>query len=782
MLQNYLKIMLRSIWRTKLYASLNILGFALGMACCIAIMLWVQYQWSFNRFNANIDRTYRLLRTEQLTNEIVTLSALPGPLGEALKAEVPEIEHLAHVLSSENVLSVGTNSFREEGVQTNSDVFSVFSFPLLAGEPSAALQEPNSLVISASLAKKLFGSTNVVGATVRLDNKDDYKVTAVFKDIPKNSSVRFEYATSVQAYIAKNEWAQKWDNNSFRTFITLRQSATQQAVDAKLRDFIRKKRNDPKAAILFTQALGDAYLYGKFENGVQQGGRIEIVRLFVVIAGLVLMIACINFMNLSTARGVRRSKEVGVRKAVGATRMTIMQQILGESVFTALLALPIALVVVEAVLPALNEMTGAQIVLPVTNPFFWCILLCFAVVTGCFAGIYPALLLSSFSIVSVLKGIAKSGPLAMILRRGLVIAEFTIAIAFIVATMVIYRQIEYIKTKNIGLNRENVVSLSVDISPEKYAVWKQELKSLPGILGVGATSDNTPIEIGSNTYGMHWKGQQPNETIAVSFLFADEDFMQAMGIQLKEGRSFSSQFIADSTNYIINETCARQMRLQNPIGETLRWGDRSGTVIGVMKDFHFSSMHSAIDPLMLVKLRRPDFIYVRIAPGKTAEVMERLRHSAATHQRGLPFTYKFLDKEFDALYKSEMMIGQLALYFAVIAVCICCLGLLGLAMFTTEQRTKEIGIRKVLGASVASIVSLLSKDFLALVAIAIILATPLAYWAMSKWLQDFAYRVELQWWVFAAAGVVAVGIAFLTVAGQAWRAARANPVNALRSE
>ncbi len=784
--QNYLKIALRSLGRNKLYSLLNIFGFALGMACCLVIMLWVYHQWSFNRFNAHLDRSYRLLRTEQLTNEIITLSALPGPLGKALKEDIPEIEHIAHTLSAENVLIAGDKSFHEEGTYANSDIFAVFSFPIVVGNPATALDQPSSIALSESLAQKLFGSANVLGATVRLEyGKTDFKVTAVFRDIPKNSSVRFDFAASVDELIAKRPWAQEWGNNSFRTFISLREGVPQKRVDEKLKDLLRKKKNDPKAAVLFSQPLSEMYLYNKFENGSQQGGRIETVRLFTIIAVLVLIIACVNFMNLTTARGIRRSKEVGIRKVVGATRTAIVRQILGESILTAILALPIALLAVELVLPALKELTGAELRIPIEQPIFWGTTLLFVFVTGCLAGLYPALALSSFNMSTVLKGAAKSGPWAAMFRRGLVILEFTIAIAFTIATLVVYRQIEFIKTKNIGINRENVVTVPIDIKAERFTAWKQELKGISSIKGV--TGVNTsPLNLGNNTYGMRWRGQMPNEKIVVSMLDGDYDFPAVMDVQIKEGRTFLPQFPADTLNYIINETCARQMRLANPVGETLRWGDdstaRVGTVVGVMKDFHFSSMHNQIEPLMLLLDKEPNHLYVKLAASETEAGLEALRKTFGKYQPNMPFTFKFLDDEFNAIYKSETMVGTLSLYFASVAICICCLGLFGLAAFTAESRTKEIGIRKVLGASEGSIIVSLSRDFLILVIVAFVIACPFTWWGMSKWLQDFAYRVDLGAGVFMLAGALALMIAFATVASQAWRAARANPVNALRSE
>jgi ABC-type antimicrobial peptide transport system permease subunit len=711
---------------------------------------------------------------------------MSGPFAEAAKADIPEIERVAQFLPEQNVLAVGNTIFREEGVYGNSDIFSVFSFPLLSGNAATIMDEPNSVALSETLAQKLFGRRDVVGQTVRLDAKTDCKVSAVFRDIPKNSSLRFEYVLSLNGYMKANAWAQRWGSNSFPAYLLLREGVQPSTVDARLKDFLVRIAGNKDGQTLFTQPLAESYLYNKFENGVQQGGRIETVRIFVTVAVMVLLLACVNFMNLTTARGLRRSKEIGIRKTVGATRMKLVVQMLGESVMTALLAIPIALLGVELAIPVLNDLTGATLRIPFNEGWFWVVMPLAGVLVGVLAGTYPAFALSSFQAVQVLKGTMKTGPGAILLRRVLVVGEFAVAVAFIAGTLVLYRQMEFIKTKNLGIDRENVISVAVDIPKDRFNAWKQELRLHSTIVSLTGTGAQSPLQVGNNTSGMRWRGQLTNEQIMVSRLEGDESFLETLGIQLKEGRGFSAEFPADSVNFIINETCARQMRLASPLGETLRWGDgegaQTGNIVGVVKDFHFSSMHEKIDPLMITRTSELKGILVRFAKGRTEEGMNTLRNSFPKYQPGLPFDYTFLDSEFNEMYKSETMVGQLTLIFACLAVAICCLGLFGLAAFMAETRTKEIGIRKVLGATEASIIALLSKDFLQLVLVAIIIATPLSYWASGRYLQDFAYRVDAAWWVFALSGIAAVMVAFLTVAGQSWRAARANPVQSLKSE
>jgi predicted permease len=790
MLQNYLKTTLRSMMRSKMYTFLNVSGFGLGLACCLTIMLWVGWQWSFNRFNTNLDSIYFLYRNEFQSASIITRSAQCGPLVSVLKSEYPDIRAVAQIMSSEDALSATVDgklrAFRDKGMYANMDVFTIFSFPFVGGGGTPTSLQPSSILLSESFAQKMFGTNAAIGKTLTLNGEQVYTVSGVYKDIPKNSSVRGEYVLPIEDYMAKNPWTKQWGNNGFRVYIQTATPASPEftkALNDKLEPLRRKKINDPQDKdYIFAQPLREMYLYNKFENGVQNGGRIEMVRLFVVIAGLVMLIACVNFMNLATARATRRGKEIGIRKVVGASRVALIGQVVSESILTALLSLPLAMLLVELVLPSLRAMTKAEIFIPYTEPLFWSVTLGLVVFAGLVAGLYPAFALSAFNMASVLKGAVKSGRGALVFRRGLVVFEFAIAVAFISATVMVYRQMDFIKHKNLGLNRENIISLSVNTSVERYAAWKRDLKGIPGVVSVGA-ANSSPLNIGNNTSGLDWRGKYPKELIPVSFLQIDEDFMTTMGMELHSGRGFSSKFASDSSNFILNETAVKAMRLEQPLGETIRWGTNKGVIVGVVKDFHHNSMRSELEPLMLVlESQVPKNIFIRISSTNIASTVDAVRRSFEKFLPEAPFDYTFLDDDFNDLYRTEMMVGRLALYFSLVAVVVCCLGLFGLAAFTAESRTKEIGVRKVLGASAGNIVALLTKDFLLLVGIAIIIAIPLAYWSAGKWLEDFAYRVDISWWVFAVSGALAVGIAFLTVAAQSWRAARANPVVSLRSE
>ncbi len=792
LLRNYLKTTLRSLLRGRVYTALNILGFAMGLACCLTIMLWVHWQWSFNRFNENLDNTYFLRRNEHHSKEIATYSAHAGPLATTLKAEFPEIKYAAALNYSSTAVSatVGgrVRSFRATGMNANEDVFRVFTLPFVQGGITPQFLKPSSILLSEELAIKLFGTTNVLGNVVKIDGEESRTVTAVYRNIPKTASLEGDYVTPLDDYITKHPNYRKWDNNTFRVFIQTTQPvspAFTESLNAKLKPLLKRKADNEDE--IFAQPMSEMYLYNKFENGVQAGGRIESVRLFVVIAVLVLLIACVNFMNLATARAARRGKEIGIRKVVGASRFALMGQVWSESVLTALLSLPLAILLVEAVLPALRTMMKVEIFVPYSQPLFYATMLGLVLLAGLISGLYPALMLSGMNTSSVLKGAVKSGRGALAFRRGLVVFEFTIAVAFICATTIVYRQMDFIKNANIGLNRENVLVMPSAMTRERYEAWKQELKGIAGVVSVGG-ADTSPLSVGSNTTGLKWRGKSDNETVAISILYVDYDFFSTMGITVKAGRGFSAQFPSDSSAFMFNEAAIKAMRFQQPLGERVTWGgngDVGGPIIGVVNDFHHQPLRYELEPLVMMINYNPSQVFVRLAANNgegLASTIEAVRKSFEKYQPEAAFDYSFMDEDFDKLYKTEVLTGRLALYFSLVAVVVCCLGLFGLAAFMAETRTKEIGIRKVLGASVASIVALLSRDFLILVLAAIAIATPLAYWAAGKWLQEFAYRTELSWWLFASSGVMAIVIAFATVASQAWRAAGANPVQSLRSE
>ncbi|MDB5242986.1 MAG: hypothetical protein JWP57_3611 [Spirosoma sp.] len=785
MLRNYFKIAWRNIARSKTFSFINVLGLALGMTCSLLILLWVQHERSMNRFHAKGSRIYQVLENQQWTgSELSTTQSTPGPLAAALTAEIPEVERSVKLTwEQEHLLAVGTKGYKEKGRFASPDLFRIFSFPFVQGNPETAITGPTSIVISETAARKLFGKTDVLGRMVRVDNTEDRQITGVMRDIPKTSSLTFDFVLPLESFEAKNKWLKEWENNGIWTIALLHPNVDVNRMNAKMLNMVHQHDKKVTTITTFLFPYKDTYLYSKFTNGKPDGGRIEYVRLFTIVAIFLLIIACINFMNLATARSAKRAKEVGIRKVVGAERSYLIGQFVGEAVLMAGMALVLAVVLVQILLPAFNKLTEKQISIGWGNPYYWLTLLALALITGIISGSYPALFLSSLQPVRILKGTLRFNAGAVLFRRGLVVFQFALSLLLIIGTLIAGRQVEYIRTKNLGLDRENVIYMALEGDlPKRFDVFKQELLQAPGIQSVTA-SGSDPLAIGSSTTGLDWKGKDPKDKTLFTQMPVSYDFTSTMKIKLLDGRDFAKDIVTDSTNYLINEEAARRMGMKHPVGQDLKFWDKKGKIIGLMKNFHLNSLRVAIEPLILrLDTTNTSTLLVRTRPAETEKALASLQQLTRKYNPAYPFDYQFADDSFMKQYNSETLIGKLANYFAVIAIFIACLGLFGLAMFTAEQRTKEIGVRKVLGASVASIVTLLSQDFLRLVLIAIAIATPIAWYMMSKWLQDFVYRIEIEWWVFALAGILAVSIALLTVSFQSIKAALTDPVKSLRSE
>ena len=786
MFKNYLKVALRNIWRSKVFSFINVFGLALGLACSLLIILWVSDELRYDQFHDRGARIYQVMENQSWSGvEINTTQATPGTLAPALKAEIPEVEISAKVTwDQEDLFTVGDKANKEEGLCASPDFFRIFSFPLVQGNPATAITSPTSVVISQKLAKKYFGSESAaMGKTIRVNNKDNFMVTGVARDVPENSSMKFDYVLPEKYYEKDNGWLKEWGNNGIQTFALLRANASADRVNAKIKRMVHRHDSTSANIDLFLHPYTDRYLHGNFENGVLDGGRIEYVRMFSVVAIFILVIACINFMNLATARSAKRAKEVGVRKVVGAGHGLLVGQFIGEAVLIALMGMVLAVVIVLALLPTFNTLTEKKVALNPGDPAVGLTLLGLTVFTGLLSGSYPALFLSSLQPVRVLKGTLKFSSGAVLFRKGLVVFQFAMSILLIVGTVVVFRQVEYIKSKNLGLNRENLVYLPLEGDlRQRFDPFKQDLLGAPGIKTVSMASGNA-MSVGSSTTSVKWKGKDPTEKILFSQMAVGYDFLEAMGIELKEGRTFSKAFTTDTANYIVNEEAARRIGLKPLVGQELTFWDKTGKIVGIMKDFHTQSLHAPIDPL-IIRLKPEDTytVLVRTEPGKTTEALASMEQLARKYNPAYPFKYDFADQEFEQQYKSETVIGQLARYFAFLAIFISCLGLFGLSAFTAEQRTKEMGIRKVLGASVTSLVSLLSKEFLKLVALAFVIAAPIAWYAVNQWLRNFEYKIAVGWWTFAVAGGLALVIALLTVSFQSVKAALTNPVKSLRSE
>jgi putative ABC transport system permease protein len=788
MLTNYLKIAWRNLTRNKSFSAINILGLGLGMACSLFIYLWVQDERSYDTFLPDSDRLYKvIIHNKDKSGSIAgSMDATPGRLAEALKQEIPEVTQASTVVwDYKQLVTIGQKIGKENGRYAGPDFFTLFGFPLLQGNPGNVLSAPNNIVISEKMAQAYFGRENPIGKTIRIDDKRDYMVTGVAANVPGNSSIKFDFVLPIANCFVDNPWMiAGFDHYGPPTYVRLRSDASLAGVNAKIQDFLHHKDPTVKDKAMVLQPYRDMYLYSKFTKGIADGGRIEYVRLFSIVALFIVLIACVNFMNLATARSVKRAKEVGVRKVVGAVKSLLFGQFMAEAILTTLLSVIVALILGLALMPVFNTLTEKSLSIPFANPQFLVTILGFTLLTGFIAGSYPALVLSSMSPITVLKGSLKFKPGASLLRRGLVIFQFTLSIALIVCTAIVFRQMKYIQTKNLGLDRENVIYVPLEGTlSSKYDAFKQEIMQA-GFVQHMTRASTMPTNIGMATDGISWPGKAADDKTGLWQLEASYDFTKTMKIPLVAGRDFSPAFGTDSANILINEAATKVMNLKNPVGQPITYNGRKGTIIGLMKDFHIHSLHDKIAPLMVNFQSASSFglAIVKTKPGKTKEVLASLERSWKKLNPKYPFDYRFADEEFNRQYHSETLVSELANVFAFLAIFISCLGLFGLATFTAEQRTKEIGVRKVLGASVAGIVTLLSRDFLKPVVIAIVLATPLAWYAMSQWLLGFAYKIDMEWWVFALAGMLAVVIAILTVSFQSIKAALMNPVKSLRSE
>jgi len=792
MFLNYIKTSWRSLRRYKAFSTINIMGLALGMTCSLLILLWVKDERSIDGFHTHGKDLYQVYERDHSDGKVSGGYSMPGLLADELKRVIPEVKYSsslddAAAPGASNTIEAGGKINKMKGVFGGADFFSMFSYPLLQGTPATALNAPGVIAISKKMAIMFFGGPQqAIGKTLRFDNSKSLQVSAVFEDLSSNSSLQFDFLRSWVDYIKENNWVHNWGNTNPNAYVQLREGTDPAAVEAKIKDFIYRymSKNPDSYTELGLQSYPEKYLHSNFKNGYIDGGRIEYVRIFTVIAIFILLIACINFMNLATAQAAGRSKEIGVRKVIGAGRFLLIRQFIGEALLLTFLSLLVALLLSAILLPAFNELTGKQLSLPVTQPVFWLSLTGLLLVTGFVAGSYPAFFLSSLDPIKVLKGSLKFSWREILARRGLVVFQFSLTILLIIGMIVIYRQLNYIQTKNIGYDRENLIYIPVEGElATKYQLFKEEAVRIPGVLAMSKMR-NSPTVINHHNGSIGWPGKDPNLVVH----FADEivayDFVKTLGLQLKEGRDFSKEYPTDSIGFLLNETAVEKIGLQNPVGQTILWGNQPGKIVGVLKDFHFNSMHSSIDPL-IVRLKEDwtwGNILVRVQAGKTREAISGLEKLAKTVNPKFPFTYQFSDQEFAKLYQSEQLVSKLSNYFAFLGIFISCLGLFGLATFATAQRRKEIGVRKVLGASVTSISFLLANDFLKVVALAFLVAFPAAWLIMNNWLQNFVYRIDIEWWMFALAGFVTLGIAMLTVSYQSIRSALANPIKSLRTE
>ncbi len=788
MLRNYFKITFRSIWKTKGYSFLNILGLSIGIAAASLIFLWVEDEVNYDDHFENKEHIYSVKSRQTYDGTTYVFSSTPGPLGPAMDTDFPEIKHVSRTSWRTKVLfGLGEKNQYENGYYAEPSFLSIFSIKLLEGDAKTALSQPNDIVISEGMARRLFNRSNVVGESIRVNAAQEYSIKGVFEDFPANVSISFDWLIPFSVHETANTWLQQWGNNGIQTFASLDPNANLSEVNKKLYSFIQDKSgNDGFISKTMLYPMNRWRLYNAFDtDGNEIEGSVKYVRLFSIIAWVILLIACINFMNLATARSQRRAKEIGIKKVVGAGRKTLIGQFISESIMLSFIAGLFAIMLAAIFLPLFNTIVNKELALDLfksTHLLFLCgvVLIC-----GLIAGSYPALYLSSFNPISVFKGVnIKSGG-AVLIRRGLVVLQFAASITLIVCTMLIYTQIKFAKSKDLGYDRFGIVTTSVYPKiANHFEAIRHELTQA-GLVENITRADHNVMNLGSNTGDFFWEGKDENKEVLITVLDVDDRYFDTFDMQLVAGRAFKSDLPADSGNVIINESLAKLMDIaDNPIGRIISrsWGDF--TVVGVVKDFMITDVYSPSEPIVIspllydgntISMRIPNQSDLKSSLAGIETIFKK-------HNPDYPFEYNFLDEQFERAFRTESLIENLTRIFAFMAIIISCLGLFGLASYTAERRTKEIGVRKVLGASVASLMNLLNREFVILVGVSCLLAFPFSYWMMENWLSDYKYRIDINPWVFVIAGIMALAIALFTVSSQALRAALTNPTKSLRDE
>ncbi|MEI9918467.1 MAG: ABC transporter permease [Bacteroidota bacterium] len=790
MISNYIKVAIRNLLRQKGFSFINIFGLALGITCTALIGMWVNDELSYDKFNKDYERMYRITAT--LPELKVHAAVTSAPLALAFKNEIPEVESAVRISSfNRDLLQVGDLKFEEKNIlYADSNFFKVFTFPFIKGDADKALQNPEGIVLTEEMAMKFFGTTDILDKSIRKNNKENFTVTGVIANIPENSHLKFDFVQPMRFLARTNNDLKNnvWDNYNWYTYITLTPQAGRSesdiaALEKKMQDIYKK--NEPYLKVSFVlQPLDRVHLYSNFLADLPGGGNAQNVYIFAIVAVFILVVACLNFMNLATARAARRAKEVGLRKVVGAIRSHLMWQFLAESLIVALLSLAFALLFIWLVLPYFNTLGGKDLTLDFTNLKIIGGLLGITVLTGLIAGSYPALYLSGFMPATVLKGNASAGASGSTFRNTMVVIQFAVSISLIVGTTVVYRQLKYIQGLNLGYDKENLLYI-----PMKGELW-EKYESLRTRLASNRLTSNysfiseIPTSNGGATISVKWAGKDPDSQPLFYNSAIDENFEEVFKATILDGHGYGENAKADSSNIIVNETALKTMgmTLENAVGTRITVWGRERTIIGVVKDFNFKPVQESIGPMFLNRNTWGGYAIIRTLPGETESTIKVLEGICKEMNPDYPFEYHFLDQDIDNLYKSEQRLGSLFNVFAVLAIVISCLGLYGLSAYLAERRTRELGIRKVLGASGFQLVYLLSATFTRPILIATIIAVPLAWYGMSEWLSGFAYHVGIDWTIFVIAFLSALFIAWLTVSFESIKAATNNPVNSLRSE
>lgn len=777
MFKNYLKIALRNLLRHKGFSFINIFGLAVGLTVCILILLWVQFQLNADRFHDDVENIHMVLAHGTMKNNPST----PAPLAPALKDEIPEILYSTRYDSfPEILLSYRNKSFYENRVRAvDPAFFKIFSFPFSRGNPDSAMKDIRSLVITETIAEKYFSGEDPIGKVLTLNNQREFVVTGVLKNMPSDSNIRFDIAIPYEIRILDNRergWEMDWDSFSPRTFVKLKPNTNFNDINQKIVNFLTKHNKEEDATLSLLPFSEINFFFSDTEIYIY---------IFSAIAILILLIACINFMNLSTSRSSSRAKEIGIRKVGGAEPRSIIKQFLAESILTSFIALLLSLLFVELLMPVFNSITGIEYTFnPFSNPLVILALIALAILTGVLAGGYPAFFLSSIQTIKVLQGNLKSGSRGSKFRKILVTVQFSISIVLIIGTMVITKQLNYFKNRDIGYDRDQVVSISLKGESQKfYQRLKEELLRNKNILSVSGCVANMPYFWWSSGTAS-WKGKDPQKDVLTANNIVDFGFVETLKIKLVQGRNFSEQFSSDiKTNFLINEKMAEIMKSKSPLNTQLTYWGKTGKVVGVMKNFNFKPLDTQIEPLVLIlDPQRVSTMLIRLPTENISSSLGQIEKIWNKMIPMYPFTYSFLDEDFNRRYRGIERFGSMGISFTIIAILVACLGLFGLASYVTAQRSKEIGIRKVLGASVPRITLLLSTEFFRCVVIANLIAWPLAYIFMNKWLYNFAFRTTIDIWIFVLAGILSLSIALFTVSYQSIRSASSNPVDTLRYE
>ncbi|WAC15180.1 ABC transporter permease [Dyadobacter pollutisoli] len=794
MIKNYFKISLRTLAKNKAYSFINITGLAMGMAVAMLIGLWIYDELSFDRNFQNYGRIAQIMQHQTFNGQIGTQNSVPFPLGPELRRNYgADFKYV--VMSSwtnPHIVTVGDKKLSKKGTFIEPEATEMLSLKMLSGTRSG-LKDPYSIMLSESVAKAYFGDADPLEKTMKIDNSLSVKVTGVYEDLPFNSSFRdMGFMLPWQLMIVANPWLKTmedpWRPNAYLTYVQLNKHADVDKASAKIKDIKVKTINKEQLKYkpeVFLNAMSDWHLYSEFKGGVRIGGRIEFVWLFGTIGAFVLLLACINFMNLSTARSEKRAKEVGIRKAVGSVRAQLITQFFSESFLVVAFAFVLSILLVQLILPFFNEVADKKITMLWTSPVFWLSSIGFSVITAIVAGSYPALYLSAFQPVKVLKGTFRAGRFAAIPRKVLVVVQFTVSITLIIGTVVVFKQIQFAKNRPVGYSRDGLLTLyrsTPDIHKHFDAV-REELKT-SGAISEIAESNSPATESWSSTSGFEWQGKDPTQSVDFNFDEVSHDYGKTIGWQFLQGRDFSREFATDSVALVVNETAVKFMGLQNPVDAPLTWFKKPYKIIGVIKDLVVQSPYAPVSPLFFcLAADGGGVVNIRINPAiSTASSLEKIKKVFGKYDPGSPFEYEFVDQVYARKFFDEVRIGKLTTFFSVLAVLISCLGLFGVASFIAEQRTKEIGVRKVLGATILNVWSMLSKDFVLLVCLAFLIAAPCSYYFLDGWLQKYEYRTDISWWIFALTGLGTMLITLATVSFQAIKAAMMNPIKSLRSE